>query len=186
MEIQKWEILRSHLAFNHPWCQVRQDQVQLPNGQTIDDYFITIRPEIALIVALTPQQELLLVRQYKHGAGEILLELPGGMIDPQETPETAARRELLEETGYTPTHLIKLTTLYDNPTKDTNHLHLFLAQNIIKTTQPQLDITEEIELVFIPFDQALSLISQGEICVAGSIAGILLALEYNKSQEHNN
>lgn len=172
--------MRSQLVFDHRWCQVRQDTVTLPNGKIIDDYYITIRPEIALIFAITEQQELILVRQYKHGAGEILLELPGGMFDPHEGGESAAIRELLEETGYLASHLIKLTTLYDNPTKDTNQVHLFLAENVRYVSPPQPEITEEIEVILLPIAQVMQSVIAGKICVAGSVAGIILGLEHLK------
>jgi len=68
-EIKKWNILQSRLVFDNPWCQVRQDEIQLPNGQVIDDYFITIRPDITLVLPITQAQEIVFVRQYRHGVG---------------------------------------------------------------------------------------------------------------------
>ncbi|PLZ97239.1 NUDIX hydrolase, partial [Fischerella thermalis CCMEE 5268] len=70
----------------------------------------------------------------------------------------------------------KIATLYDRPSKDTNRLHLFLAENVSKTREQQLDITEEIEVILIPVESVLTKIIQGEICVAGSVAALFLGL----------
>jgi 8-oxo-dGTP pyrophosphatase MutT (NUDIX family) len=88
--------------------------------------FINIRPEVALILPITSNDEIVFVRQYRHGAGEILLELPAGTFNPkEESPQAAAIRELKEETGYITDNVIQLATLYDNPVKDTNKITLF-------------------------------------------------------------
>ncbi len=146
---KKWHVLKSEMVINHRWCQVRQDEIKLPNGKIIDDFFVVIRPEIALVLPITIHQEIVFVRQYRHGAGEILLELPAGSFDAaKEDAETAAVRELKEETGYVSQKLTKLATLYDNPVKDTNKIHLFLAENVIKIGEQKLDITEDIESCF--------------------------------------
>jgi ADP-ribose pyrophosphatase len=179
MQIQKWKILKSKLAFNHYWCKVRQDEVELPNGKIIDDYFVIIKPDVALILPITSNQEVVFVRQYRHGVQEILLELPAGTFDPStESPETAAIRELKEETGYTATKVTKLATLYDNPVKDTNKLHLFIAENVIESGQQELDVTEEIEVVLMPLTSIMAKITTGEICVSGSISAIFLGMNY--------
>lgn len=177
--LKKWKLLRSQIVFQNRWCQVRQDEVELPNGQFINDYFVNVRPDIALVFPLTKNQEIVFVRQYRHGVREILLELPAGTFKAdEETPESAAMRELKEETGYTCERLLKLATLYDNPVKDTNTIHLFFAADVEKTEQQILDLTEEIEIVLIPISQVLEKITSGEICVAGTVAAIFLGLNF--------
>jgi 8-oxo-dGTP pyrophosphatase MutT (NUDIX family) len=177
--LQKWTLLHSQYVVNHRWCKVRQDRVQLPSGSIVEDYFVTERPEIALIFPITPQQEVVFVRQYRHGIQEILLELPAGSFDPrEEDPFSAARRELEEETGYLAPDLIALTTLYDNPVKDNNRIHLFLARDVVPQGQQNLDPTEEIEVVLVPIAQLHTQIATGEICVAGTLAAIFLGLDY--------
>ncbi len=174
---QPWQRLHSSIVFHNQWCQIRQDTVKLPNNRIIDDYFVTIRPDVALIVPITPEGSVLLVRQYRHGVAQILLELPAGHFDPsEESPEKAAKRELQEETGYTSDRWQSLGILYDNPPKDTNSIHLFLAQNITQQSAPAPDITEEIETVLIPTSQIIDYIKSGELRVAGTIAALLLAL----------
>lgn len=167
------------MVLNHQWCKVRQDEIELPSGKVIDDYFVTIRPEVALILPITSNQEIILVRQYRHGAGKILLELPAGTFNPdEESPQTAAIRELKEETGYIADTVTYLGISYDNPVKDTNKINLFLAEKVKKSGEQQLDVTEEIEVVLIPIEAILEKISTGEICVAGTVAAIFLGLNF--------
>src|SRR5919199_1982976 len=149
--IQKWKIINSQLVFDNQWCQVRRDEVELPNGKVIDDFFVNVRPDIVLVLAVTPQREIVFVRQYRHGVSEILLELPAGSFNSsRENSQTAAARELEEETGYVAEQMIQLATLYDNPVKDTNKINLFLAENAQPSGRQQLDVTEDIEIVLIP------------------------------------
>lgn len=178
-KIKKWKVLQSDWVLNHKWCQVRQDKVQLPNGTIIDDYFVTIRPDIALVFPVTSENQVVFVRQYRHGLREILLELPAGAFNPlEETGAVAATRELREETGYIAQTMIPLAVLSDNPVKDTNKIHLYLAENVQPSPHRDLDITEEIEIVLIPLTEVMTKIMNGEIYIAGSVAASFLALEF--------
>ena len=181
--LTKWKLLRSRFVINNKWCQVRQDEIELPSGQIIDDFFVNVRPNIALVFATTEQQELVFVRQYRHGAGEILLELPAGSFNPaEESGKSAAARELAEETGYVAEEIWELATLYDNPVKDTNCIYLYFAKNVKLASQIQLDITEDIEVVLVPLAEVWLKIANREICVAGSIAAIFLGLDFLNKQ----
>jgi len=120
---------------------------------------------------------LVFVRQYRHGVKEILLEFPAGAVDAGEDDITAAaRREFEEETGYQSDSLIPLAVLYDNPVKDTNRIHIFLALNATPTGQQKLDITEEIEVILRPLQE----INPQEITVSGSLAAFYLARDFLK------
>ncbi|MDJ0705324.1 MAG: NUDIX hydrolase [Leptolyngbyaceae cyanobacterium MO_188.B28] len=176
---KKWKILQSQFAFHHRWYKVRQDIVELPNGNVIDDYFVSVRPDIALVLPITRNHEIVFVRQYRHGVGEVLIELPAGAFDPaHEDAETAARREFEEETGYRAERLLALGALYDNPVKETNKIHLFLAQDAHLVGEQQLDVTEDIEVVLIPISEVAERILQGELQVAGSVAALFLGLKH--------
>jgi 8-oxo-dGTP pyrophosphatase MutT (NUDIX family) len=165
------------MVLDHHWCKVRQDVIQLPNGKIIDDYFVNIKPEVAVILPITTNKEIIFVRQYRHAVGEFFTELPAGSFEPAvESPEVAARRELEEETGYTAQNITKIATLYDKPSKDTNKIHLFLAKDVMKVGEQKLDLTEEIEIILIPQTLVKEKILQGEICVAGTIAALCMGL----------
>ncbi len=177
-EIKKWQTLNSRFVMDNQWCRVRQDRVKLPDETIVDDYFVNVRPDIALVLPITPDRQVVFVQQYRHGVEEILLELPAGTFDPNmEDSLTAARRELTEETGYVAENLTPLAVLYDNPVKDTNRIHLYAAQNVTLGGQQQLDDTENIVVVLVPISEVKSKILSGEICVCGSIAALFLGLD---------
>jgi 8-oxo-dGTP pyrophosphatase MutT (NUDIX family) len=175
--LQKWQTLTSKMVLEHPWCQIRLDEIELPNGKIIDDYFVYVRPDIALVLPITSNREVVLVRQYRHAIGDFFLELPAGRFDSnQEKPEIAALRELREETGYFTQDIRQIAVIYESPSKDTNKIHLFLAENVQQVGEQNLDVTEEIEVVLIPLESVLDKITQGEICVSGTITALLLGL----------
>ena len=177
-EIKKWKILESRFVIDNQWCRVKQDKVQLPNGLIVDDYFVNIRPEIVLILPITKNQEVVLVRQYRHGVEEILIELPAGTFDPQqENSLDAAHRELEEETGYQASELIPLAKIYDNPVKDKTLIHIFMAIDVTLTGKQNLDTTEEIEAILIPLTEIKAHILSGTIQVAGTISALFMGLE---------
>ncbi|MGF1675823.1 MAG: NUDIX hydrolase [Rivularia sp. (in: cyanobacteria)] len=179
--LNKWKILQSNMALNHPWCKVRRDEVELPNGQVIDDYFVYLKPDVAIILPITSNQEVVFVKQYRHAIGDFFLELPAGGFNPEtESGEVAAVRELEEETGYIAEQIKKIATFYDKPSKDTNQLHLYVAENVVKTGKIKFDITEEIEVILIPIDAVLEKIIKGEISVAGTVAALFLGLNLVK------
>ena len=176
--ISKWIRLNSQFILDNQWCRVRQDRVKLPNGVVLDDYFVHVRPEIVLILPQTPSRQVIFVRQYRHGVEKILLELPAGTFDAKnEDSLEAAKRELEEETGYVSSDWMKLSTLYDNPVKDTNRIHLYLALNAQPTGKQSLDLSEEIEVVSIPIEAIKHKILKGEICVAGTVSALFLGLD---------
>ncbi|MEA5579699.1 NUDIX hydrolase [Anabaena sp. UHCC 0451] len=177
--LQKWQVLNSQMLINHPFCQVRRDEVELSNGKVIDDYFVNIKPDVALVLPITHDQKVVFVRQYRHAVGDFFIELPAGRFYPgEESAEAAALRELREETGYVAENLRKIGTLHDNPSKETNQTHLFLAENVVKVGEQQnLDLTEEIEVILMPINAIFEKITTGEISVAGTVAALFLGLK---------
>jgi ADP-ribose pyrophosphatase len=175
-KIEKWKTLSSKMVFNNRWYQLRQDVVALPNGQIIDDFFVSLRPDIVTVLPITADGQVVFVRQYRHGIGEILLELPAGTMEPGEVPLAVAQRELAEETGYGADEWGTLATFYNSPVKQNNRIHLFKAQPVQLRTAQQLDITEDIEVVLKPIAEIPALIASGEICVTGTITALVLGL----------
>jgi ADP-ribose pyrophosphatase len=113
MTTASWKVLASHNAFDHRWYVVRRDTLQLPDG-TIDDYFVSVRPDVAVVVALDRSGQMVMVRQYKHGVREMTLEFPAGTFE-DEQPEAAALRELEEETGYIPGKIGRIQAVVATP-----------------------------------------------------------------------
>ena len=171
-----WRLLDSELVLDERWFRVRRDTVELPDGTVLDDYFVAVREDFALVAAVTETDELILVRQWKQGVGAVELELPGGIVDAGESPEEAAARELLEETGYECT-LRAIGGGPLDPSKETNRVHLFAGGGARRVAEQALDASEQIEVVLVPLAAARDLIRTGEIASPTSVAGIYLALD---------
>ena len=174
MTIKPWKILESHSIHKN----VRIDRCKLPNGKTIDG-FVLEYGDWATILALTRQQEVVLVRQYRHGAQKVILELPGGAMEPEdESPMQAARRELLEETGYTSDSFIQIGCVSPNPANQTNLIYSFLALDAEKAGSQHLDDTEDIEVVLKPLEEVIRMAKSGELLQSMQVSTVFFALAY--------
>lgn len=176
--LQKWKLLSSTWALNEKWYKVRKDTLEIRPGKVIDDYLLAIFSDVAIIVAITSNNMVPLVRQYKHGAGDIITELPAGYMDEGEDPLAAAKRELREETGYTSNEWEKIGFAIRHPSKTRgDNIHIFLARNAEKTADQEFDENEDIEVIVKPFSEALTMAKSGEIVGIDSVLGLLLAEE---------
>lgn len=149
---RKWTILETKQAYQKKWLTVTEDRCQLPDGAIIDPYLSISVPDFCNIIMVTPQEEVVLVRQYRHAAGIISLELPGGMIEPGEDPEVAALREMEEETGFQTKDFQFLYKIHPNPPLESNLAYFYLAKNVEPTGTVALDPFEDIDLVFLHRD----------------------------------
>ena len=115
------------------------------------------------IIPLTADQQVVMVRQYRHGSKQITLEIPGGLVDPGDTPEKAASRELLEETGYQAEAWEKIGVVSPNPAIFNNRCYTFVARSLKKVSDPTPDQTEDIDVVLIPISDIPQLVRKGVI-----------------------
>lgn len=122
-----WEKLSSKYLVQETWATLRVDTCRMPTGQIIDDYYVLEYTDWVNAVAITADNQIIIIRQYRHGAAEVITEIPGGCIDPGESPETAIKRELLEETGYSFDKIEPIATLYANPSTAGNKTYSYLA-----------------------------------------------------------
>ena len=172
----KWKRLNSEYLVKSKWLKIRRDEVQLPNGTILDDYFIIEKNNVALIVAMDKNKRVILKKEYRYAIDKELIEIPGGTYDNEsDDPLDVARRELLEETGYESDDWDFLGMLYDYPTKDTNTISLYMAKNIYKVAEQKLDISEDITYEFVPIKEAIRMCIDNEIQVSGSIAALMKA-----------
>ena len=176
MDELNWKLLSSKYLFKDNWATLRADSCQMPNGNIVEPYYVLEYPDWVNVVALTEDNQVILIRQYRHAAGEVILEVPGGCIDKGETPEEAVRRELLEETGYTFSEVELLSILYANPATSNNKTHCFLATGGRKIQEQSLDSGEDIVVELVSVPQLKELIVENRFGQALHTSGIFYAL----------
>lgn len=129
-------------------------------------------PDWVNVVALTADQQLVFVRQWRHGTESVTLEVPGGMVDPGETPIEAAARELLEESGFAGRDLQHIGTVAPNPALQSNRCHSFFVRDCRQVAQTHFDSTEDCQLVLLPAAAARELVGNGQIDHALVVAAL--------------
>lgn len=161
---KKWTVITSKYLMRKPWLTARQDHVRLPNGNENKEYYVLEYPDWVNVIAITTTGEFVFIRQYRHGLGETRFEIPAGVIDPTDpNPEAAARRELLEETGFTGGEWSLLTVLSGNASTTNNLCHCFIAEGVSQTDHQHLEATEDIEVVLLNREDVLKLLRKDEI-----------------------
>jgi 8-oxo-dGTP pyrophosphatase MutT (NUDIX family) len=174
----KWQILKESDVSPSKWFPVLKHTVRLPNQSIIDDYFISPMGNVAMVLPVTINREIVLVKQYKHGLGEVVIELPAGFQQEGKTVEESALAELEEETGIRTTKesLTFLGKVANNPTKTFHVTHCYLAKDLEFNSSQNLEETEGIELVVVKPNELVEMIKAGDIWVADSIFAITMAL----------
>lgn len=175
--MKKWKTLSSTLAFNEKWYKVRKDVVELPSGKVLDDYYVGLRGRYVQMVPVFENGDLLIVKQYKHGAADFTLELPAGMVEDGEDPLVCAKRELEEETGYRGAMWKRIGgVIHENPTKSVNESFWYAVSGLEKVSEQKLDDNEEIEVMRIASEDFLKMIRNGEIITGPTIGSFFLAM----------
>lgn len=176
-----WQTLSYSQVLDTPYLKIRCEQVAVPDGPVIPDYYIIENRGWVGIVPLTADGRFLINKQYKHGIGEVVLEFPAGGIDvgEEDTPQQTARRELMEETGYSydDNDVEFLAHMLANPTSARTRIWWYLARNVRKTGTQKPDPVEVIENLLVTPQELLQLIHEGRFAVQGQISAAYLALE---------
>lgn len=176
----KWKTISSEYLFNDQnlWFKVRKEICEAPDGRIIDPYYVYEFPEWATAFALTEDNKVIMVKQYRHPVAAVCIELPGGCVDDADKDfQTAIARELLEETGYTFTSYESLGKISANPSTNTNWMHMFLAKGGTKVSDQQLDQNEEIIVELFTIPEIKKLLRENKIVQAMHVTTILYALE---------
>lgn len=170
-----WQVLSDTALVSKRWLEVREQRVRLGNGNEIEQFHLVNGPHWTAVLCLTSERQVVLVRQYRHGFGGASLELPAGVIEPSETAIDAARRELLEESGFEVTSIEPLLSAAPEPSRSSTRAHFFFAQGARAVKAQQLDHSEDMEVVLVTVPELMDLIDQGQIVHAAHIAAILSA-----------
>lgn len=141
-----WETLSSEYLIRRPWLTARRDVVKLPNGTVNDEFYVLEYPDWVNVIAITRDGEFVMERQYRHGIGLTCYEICAGVIEKGETPLDAAKRELLEETGYGNGQWKEIMTISGNSSTTNNYTHCFVATGVEKIGTQHLDHTEDISV----------------------------------------
>lgn len=155
-KIKKWELLKQEIAFSSDFISVYKETLKRPDNRLVNDYYSLKRRDAVFIVALTEEKLVPLVFQYKNGVKDLIWELPAGFVEDNELPIEAAKRELLEETGFTAENFQYLASFSPSPSLSGNKSHVFVAFKAKKTSEQSLDDNEEIEMKLFNFEELVS------------------------------
>ena len=155
--VNAWQLISSRIALTDRWITVRADVCQRDDGVLIDPYYVFERQDWVCILPITGDGDVILTVEYRHGIGSVVVGLPGGVVESTDvSPQAAAARELLEETGYSCEHLVPLGALYANWANQTNLIHYFLGVDAHLVAEQCLDSHEQIELLRKPWSEVQS------------------------------
>ncbi len=179
---KKWKVLSSEYLFKRPWLTARRDTVQLPDERVNPEFYILEYPAWINVIARTPDGMYVMVEQYRHGLGQVGIELCAGVVEEGEEPELAARRELEEETGYTGGEWELGMVLSGNPSVTSNLTYCFIARGVTKTTAQHLDASEDIAVKLLTEEELLELLREDVMKQALMVAPLwrYFALGLNK------
>jgi ADP-ribose pyrophosphatase len=169
-KIIKWELLESIDVSPSKWFPLFKHTVKIGNGKIVDDYFVSKLGNVAMVIPFTRAGEIILVRQYKHGIGEITIEFPAGIIEPDQTPIAAAEAELSQETGLIAGCIEYIGEVVSSPTKNSTRVFGFVAAECTFSVDQDFDDTEEIEIIHSNPSEIDQWIHEGKISGSDCIA----------------
>ena len=172
MALKPWESISEEPLFQYKVFNVLKARRRSPRTGKEVGLFILDTVDWVNVVAFTKEQELILVRQYRHGIQDFTLEIPGGVLDGDEDPAVAARRELREESGYAPGEVTRIGRAAPNPAFQTNHITTYLATGCELAGDLIQDHGEDLEVVLVPRAEVEAKVRTGEIDHALVLAGL--------------
>lgn len=176
MEKPHWRRIASRYVVDSRFMRIRRDTVELPNGAILPEYYVRESEGFVMIVAFTPSEHVVLVRQYRYGSDSVGLEIPAGTLEPEEDPEACAVRELLEETGYEASTIQPLADYTIEPVRSNARVYIFMASGARRVAEPQPEQTEHIEVELVPSGTFAAMLEDGRIDNLASIAAGYRAL----------
>lgn len=164
---QPWKVLEREYLHKKPWLTVRQDKLLMPNGNIVPEYYVLEYPNWVNIIAITREDQFILVQQYRPGIGETCFELCAGVCEKEDlSPLASAQRELLEETGYGNGEWTEFMCVAPNASAANNWSYCFMAENVEKISDQALDESEDLIVHLLSFCQLKELLESGKIVQA--------------------
>ena len=173
-----WELIDSREDRAYPLFSVKVNRNRSPRTGKIHEFQVLTSPTWVVVIPVTKDGHVIMVRQYRHGTGELSLEPPGGLVKDGQTPEQSGREELEEETGYEPGEVELLGWMHPMPALFGNRMYVFLAKDVTPTGTINPDETEEVETVRIPVREVKDYIRSGKITASVMIAALHLFFDY--------
>ena len=170
-----WTVKSQKYLLERPWITLREDHVVLPTGAEMEEFHVIEYPNWAATVCLDTSGNIILVEQYRHGIHRLSVELPAGVIEKDEPPLEAAKRELLEETGYTASEWISLGRFSTDPSNHSNYAYFFVAKNASFSQNPSYDAEEDLVTRIVPLHKTLDLVEEGTIIHGLHVSALMLA-----------
>lgn len=175
VKIKPWQRLDTEMVYTCRVFSLRRDRSRSPRTGSDHDFFILDACDWVNVVPLTDDERVVMVRQYRHGVGDFTLEIPGGMVDDEDpSPLVAARREMVEETGWDSDDLVELGAVHPNPAIQGNRLHTFVARGVENRHETHFDTTEETEVELVPLVEIPQLVASGTISHALVVSAFYL------------
>jgi 8-oxo-dGTP pyrophosphatase MutT (NUDIX family) len=171
--VKEWDLIDSWLDRDYRVFKIKVEQSLSPRTNRVGQFYVIDTNDWVNVIPVTDDGEIVMVKQYRHGSKRVTLEIPGGLVD-DESPEKAAVRELLEETGYAGDSITYLGRVNPNPAIFNNLCHTYLVQNARMVSEKNLDDNEDIEVVHVPVGEIPTLIADGTI----SHALVVLAFHF--------
>lgn len=169
-----WELVHQESLARTPVFNLRRDRKRRADSGFTWDFYILEAGDWVVVIPLTAERDVVLVEVARHGTGELSLEAPGGLIDPDDpSPIAAAERELLEETGYQAERIVPLGIAHPNPAVQGNRCYSFLAENVRRVAEPRLDAAEDLTVLKVPLASVPDLLRQGRITHSLMLAAFL-------------
>lgn len=144
--MHKWNVLSSRDVLNSPWLHIQEQSVETDRGGVIPDYYVGSRSDFIMVLAVTDGGEIVLLNEYKHGMRDYVWNCPAGGIKPDESPEEAVTRELLEETGYITDELERIGTFAVSSSWLSDRAHLFIGRNARRVREQRIERGESIQV----------------------------------------
>ena len=172
--VQPWSVVEENKEYSTPIFKLLKQRIQLDSetDPVEGDFYILQAPAWINVIPITPDNKVVLVEQFRHGIQQPTLEVPGGLVDPGEEPLEAAKREMLEETGYKSKQWSSLGKVSSNPSMMDNYTHMYLAENCSHVGAQNPDEHERIAVRTVPVDEFLQMAANGTIHHAIVLAAI--------------